>query len=34
LFGKAGDYLSIKCDDIHDVYINQKDVFKHTYEEC
>jgi phosphoglycolate phosphatase len=33
MLGKVGDYLSIKCDDIHDVYINQKDIFVNTYEE-
>ena len=32
IYGKAEDYLAIKCDDINDVYIVQKDIFAKTYE--
>lgn len=30
--GRPGDYLAIRCDDLSDVYIIQKDVFRQTYE--
>jgi phosphoglycolate phosphatase len=33
LYGKPGDYLAIRCEDVHDVYIIRKDVFTETYEE-
>ncbi|MDR0223065.1 MAG: DHH family phosphoesterase [Oscillospiraceae bacterium] len=31
--GKAGDFLVLKCDDIHDVYTLRRDIFLETYEE-
>jgi phosphoglycolate phosphatase len=33
LYGRPGDYLAIKCADIHDVIIIRKEVFAKTYEE-
>lgn len=32
-FGKIGDYIAVRCDDLHDVYIVEKDIFAETYEE-
>jgi len=32
MYGEAGDYLAIKCDDYHDVYIIQDYIFAETYE--
>ena len=31
--GKQGDYLAVRCDDMHDIYIVEKDIFGKTYEE-
>lgn len=33
MYGETGDYLAVKCDDIHDVYIIQDYIFDETYEE-
>ncbi|MCL1823053.1 MAG: DHH family phosphoesterase [Oscillospiraceae bacterium] len=33
MYGKAGDYLALKCDDINDVYIIEHNIFNLTYEE-
>jgi len=33
MYGEEGDYLAVKCDDIHDVYIIQDYIFDETYEE-
>lgn len=30
--GNKGDYLAIRCDDVHDVYIIKNDIFLYTYE--
>lgn len=30
--GKEGDYLAVRCDDLSDVYVIAKDIFKSTYE--
>ena len=32
MYGKPGDYLAVKCEDIHDVYIIQSNIFAGTYE--
>ena len=32
--GRAGDYMAIRSDDISDMYIIQKKIFLHTYEEA
>lgn len=29
--GGAGDYLAIRLDDLHDIYIIRKEIFNHTY---
>lgn len=31
--GNVGDYLSVRCDDMHDIYIVEKSIFSETYEE-
>lgn len=33
MLGKPGDYLAVKCDDPHDVYVVERDIFARTYEE-
>ncbi|MCD7824894.1 MAG: DHH family phosphoesterase [Clostridiaceae bacterium] len=32
--GRTGDFLVMRDDDIHDIYIVQRDIFFQTYEEC
>ncbi len=32
MLGKAGDYLAVRCDDKHDVYIVERDIFDMTYD--
>lgn len=32
MVGKRGDYLAMRCDDRHDIYIVEEDVFGKTYE--
>lgn len=34
MLGKAGDYLAVRSDDLHDVYIIEKGIFADTYESC
>ena len=35
MVGKAGDYLAVRTDDLHDVYVVEKKIFAKTYrEEC
>lgn len=31
--GKIGDYIVVRCDDMKDIYIVEKDIFAETYEE-
>lgn len=31
--GKIGDYIAVRCDDLKDVYIVEKDIFAETYDE-
>ena len=32
LLGKPGDYLAVRCDDLHDVYVVDRESFGHTYD--
>lgn len=32
MLGKEGDYLAVRCDDRHDIYIVERDIFFKTYE--
>lgn len=32
MLGKAGDYLAVRMDDLHDIYIIEKSIFHKTYE--
>lgn len=34
MYGRPGDYLAVKCNDLNDVYIIKEDIFLQTYEEC
>lgn len=34
MLGKPGDYLAVRCDDPHDIYIVGADVFEMTYDLC
>ena len=34
MYGKPGDYVSVRADDYHDVYIIRKDIFEKTYGLC
>ena len=34
MLGKAGDYLAVRCDDRHDIYVVERDIFFKTYEKC
>lgn len=31
--GKVGDFVAVRCDDLKDIYIVEKDIFAETYEE-
>ncbi len=31
--GRPGDYLAVRCDDLHDIYVTERDVFLKSYEE-
>ena len=31
--GKPGDYMAIRMDDLHDIYVIEHDIFKQTYEQ-
>lgn len=33
MLGKPGDYLAVRCDDYHDVYVVEKVIFGRTYRE-
>ena len=33
MLGKQGDYLAVRCDDLHDIYVVEKDVFERNYDE-
>ena len=32
--GRKGDFLAVRCDDLHDVYLINKKIFAKTYAEC
>lgn len=32
MLGVPGDYLAVRCDDLHDIYIVEKNIFDKTYE--
>ncbi len=32
--GQKGDFLAVRCDDLHDVYLINKNIFTRTYAEC
>ena len=32
MLGKPGDYLAVRCDDKHDIYVVERDIFFKTYE--
>lgn len=34
MLGVPGDYLAVRCDDMHDIYIVEKNIFNKTYEKC
>lgn len=34
MFGKAGDYLAVRMDDLHDVYVIERKIFEKTYQRC
>ncbi len=34
MLGKKGDYLVVRCDDRHDIYVVEQDAFGKTYEPC
>ncbi|MCH5341753.1 MAG: DHH family phosphoesterase [Acetatifactor sp.] len=33
MLGKPGDYLAVRCDDLHDVYVVEKGIFDKSYDE-
>ena len=33
MLGREGDYLAVRCDDKHDIYVVERDIFFKTYEE-
>ena len=33
MLGKPGDYLAARLDDLHDVYVIERDIFFKSYEE-
>lgn len=33
MLGRPGDYLAVRCDDKHDIYVVEQDIFFKTYEE-
>lgn len=34
MLGKEGDYLAVRTDDLHDIYIIEGSIFHKTYEKC
>ena len=32
MLGKEGDYLAVRCDDRHDIYVVERDIFFKTYD--
>ena len=33
MLGKPGDFLAVRCDDLHDIYVVEQDIFYKSYEE-
>lgn len=33
MLGRPGDYLAVRCNDLHDVYVVEKDIFGRSYDE-
>lgn len=33
MLGRPGDYLAVRCDDLHDVYVVEKNIFDRNYDE-
>lgn len=33
MLGKPGDFLAVRCDDAHDIYVVERDIFFKSYEE-
>lgn len=33
MLGKPGDFLAVRCDDLHDIYVVERDIFHKSYEE-
>ena len=33
MLGKPGDWLAVRSDDMHDIYVVERDIFKHSYNE-
>lgn len=34
MLGQKGDYLAVRSDDVHDIYVIEKNAFAITYQEC
>lgn len=33
MLGRPGDYLAVRCNDLHDIYVVEKDIFGRSYDE-
>ena len=33
MLGRPGDYLAVRCEDLHDVYVVERDIFDKSYDE-
>lgn len=33
MLGRPGDYLAVRCNDLHDIYVVEKDIFARSYDE-
>ncbi|MDE7043433.1 MAG: recombinase RecJ, partial [Acetatifactor sp.] len=33
MLGRPGDYLAVRCDDRHDIYVVERDIFSRSYDE-
>ena len=32
MLGREGDYLAVRCNDMHDIFVVEKDIFHKTYD--
>ena len=32
LLGRPGDYLAVACDDLHDIFVVEKELFERSYD--